>query len=133
HMHTVKAFPGIISLVRKLHEDGYRIGIISSNSKKNVDIFLKTNKFPAFSIMHAGLGMFAKPRMLKRFAKHSLYIGDETRDIEAAHKANIPIIAVTWGYSSKDALKKHQPTALVDTTAQLSAAIRRIALKSTKV
>ena len=43
-----------------------------------------------------------------------IYIGDETRDIEAAHDAKIKIIAVTWGLNSRQILTKYKPEWLVN-------------------
>ena len=42
-----------------------------------------------------------------------IYIGDERRDIKASHKADIPIIAVTWGYNNKKMLAENNPDYLV--------------------
>jgi phosphoglycolate phosphatase-like HAD superfamily hydrolase len=39
-----------------------------------------------------------------------IYIGDETRDIDAAHRANIPAIACTWGLHTQETLEKSKPT-----------------------
>jgi phosphoglycolate phosphatase len=44
---------------------------------------------------------------------HVLYIGDETRDIEAAHKAGVRVAAVTWGYNNAEMLKRFSPDYLV--------------------
>jgi phosphoglycolate phosphatase len=41
-----------------------------------------------------------------------LSIGDETRDIEAAHRAGIDSGAVTWGYARPEILEAHRPTFL---------------------
>jgi len=37
------------------------------------------------------------------------YVGDETRDVEAARKAGVKTIAVTWGFNGEDILKKQKP------------------------
>lgn len=37
------------------------------------------------------------------------YIGDETRDIEAAQKCQIASVAVTWGFNSESILSKFHP------------------------
>ncbi|NMB89657.1 MAG: HAD hydrolase-like protein, partial [Chloroflexi bacterium] len=39
----------------------------------------------------------------------ALCIGDEIRDIEAAHKVKIPFGAVSWGYTNVEALQAHAP------------------------
>ena len=47
------------------------------------------------------------------------YIGDETRDIEAAKKNHIKSIAVTWGYNSETALEKYDPSYIAKTPKDL--------------
>ena len=49
----------------------------------------------------------------------TIYIGDEIRDIEAAHKVGIRIAAVTWGYNSKKALESYHPDFLITEPQQL--------------
>ena len=46
--------------------------------------------------------------------KEIVYVADETRDIEAAKKAKVRIISVTWGFNSREILKKQNPDFLVD-------------------
>jgi len=38
-----------------------------------------------------------------------LFVGDKTRDIEAAKKAGIRMAAVTWGYNSRRSLDAMKP------------------------
>ncbi len=47
-------------------------------------------------------------------------MGDETRDIEAAKKSKIKIVAVTWGFNSSNVLAQHQPDFLIDIPQQLT-------------
>jgi phosphoglycolate phosphatase-like HAD superfamily hydrolase len=48
-----------------------------------------------------------------------IYIGDETRDIEACKKINVPIIAVSWGFNSHKSLASHSPTYLINNPKEL--------------
>lgn len=41
--------------------------------------------------------------------QHTFYIGDETRDIDAAKQNGIHSIGVTWGFNSEKILAQHQP------------------------
>ncbi|MEB3145344.1 MAG: HAD hydrolase-like protein, partial [Cylindrospermopsis raciborskii 1523720] len=52
-----------------------------------------------------------------------IYVGDETRDIEAAKKANLKVIAVTWGFNSPEALTRENPDFLIDHPRELLEAI----------
>ncbi len=47
---------------------------------------------------------------LHRFgADDVIFIGDETRDIEACKRAGIRCVAVTWGYNSEKSLAAQNP------------------------
>ena len=55
-----------------------------------------------------------------RVAKSDVWmVGDELRDIEAAKKAGINCIAVTWGLQHPDTLKAAHPTYVVDSPGQI--------------
>lgn len=92
------------------------LGIITSNSVKNVHSFLKRNDFTHFDFVFSSLRIWDKSRSLKKVLHHHnldpqsvFYVGDETRDIEAAHEAGVKAIAVTWGYNSYAILKTYSP------------------------
>jgi phosphoglycolate phosphatase-like HAD superfamily hydrolase len=46
-------------------------------------------------------------------------VGDETRDIEAAKKSHIKVIAVSWGFNSRQVLEKYSPDFLIDYPGEL--------------
>lgn len=113
-------YPGIKLLIRKLIKNNFIIGILTSNSKINVEIFIKKHHLP-ITIIHSELNLFGKDKALNRLIKkynwdknQVVYIGDEVRDIEACHKAKIDIIAVPWGFNNKELLIKFNPTLIVD-------------------
>ena len=51
--------------------------------------------------------------------KRTIYVGDETRDIEAARAAGTASGAVLWGYAAPDALLGLNPTIAFHTVDQL--------------
>ena len=51
------------------------------------------------------------------------YVGDEVRDVKACRKAGVPVVGVTWGFNSRDALEKSGPSLVVDHPSELLAAI----------
>ena len=62
----------------------------------------------------------------KKFDKKDvLYVGDETRDITAAKKAKIKVVAVTWGFSSRKGLEKYKPDFLIDKPEELLEVVKR--------
>jgi phosphoglycolate phosphatase len=115
-MHTVKLIPGMAEILCKLTEKGIEVGIVTSNSRENVELFLDTHNLASISFVHAEKNLFGKDKMLKNVlktrmlsSKDSVYVGDEVRDIEASHKAGLRVISVSWGFNSLERLKKAQP------------------------
>jgi phosphoglycolate phosphatase len=121
-IHHLKPFPDMKEALVKLHEQGNQLGIISSNSEANVGDFLKTHGFDhLFSVIIPDARLFGKSRMIRRvIRKYRLnpetvvYVGDETRDIEAAKKSGIKSASVTWGFNARPILAAHHPDFLID-------------------
>ena len=122
----VKLFPEMKSVLKELKQR-YDLGIVSSNSGENIRLFLSRNGvLDLFSFIHSDSSLFGKHIVLKRLCKanniqftNSVYIGDEDRDIQAANKTGIPVVAVTWGYNTRENLKKEKPIYIVDNVKQL--------------
>ncbi len=120
-MSHVKLIDGMSSVLRALKRDGYGLYIISSNSRDNIDTFITQHKLElVFDSIFADARLRGKARLLRKLARQTgrkpadmIYVGDETRDIEAAHRAGVHSIAVTWGYNSAKALRRHKPDNLV--------------------
>lgn len=110
---------------------GYQLGILTSNSKKNVIAFLEKNGLnDLFDFIDSGTGIFRKDKAIKTVLKRHkvaaanlIYVGDETRDIEAAQKSRVKVIAVGWGFNSPEVLAQHKPDFLVNTPQELIKAI----------
>ena len=118
---SLKPFPAIKEMLSQLHQKGYQLIILSSNSLENVQDFLDHNHIKNFDEIYSEDNIFGKHKvinhLLKKFnlkKEQVLYIGDEVRDIEACQKSGIAIAAVTWGYNSKQSLQKKQPDYLVN-------------------
>lgn len=121
-----KPIPKVKDLIIKLKESGFSLGILSSNKKENIQLFLTNNKIDVFDYTYAEDTIFGKGKALNHFIKkHNfksedlIYIGDEIRDIEAAQKNNIKIVAVSWGFNSKQVLLKYKPEYMIDSPEEL--------------
>ena len=60
-------------------------------------------------------------------ADECVYVTDTIGDIKEAHKAGVPVIAVTWGYHDRKLLASVKPVAIVDTGDELFNEISKIA------
>lgn len=128
----LKPIPGISEVLAILHSQGYTLGIITSNSPENVTAFLSNNQLNhLFEFIYSGVTIFGKTTIINNVLKQKqldpttvIYVGDETRDIEASKKANIKVIAVTWGFNSPEALAKQEPSILINHPQELPEVIR---------
>ena len=111
--------PDMFSKVSGLKNMGIKTAIITSNSKINVEIFLKEHDADIFDFIESS-SMFGKETKMKKVIKKEkikldelLYVGDEIRDINAAKNTGIDIASVAWGYNAVESLKKHRPDYLI--------------------
>jgi len=124
--HT-KLFPGMEETLQKLSANGHSLGILSSNSTENINKFLETHHLDhLFDFVVSSTTLFGKNRSLKQLIQQQniavndiIYIGDETRDIEAAKKIRVEVIAVGWGFNSVEALAAHNPNYLLSSPSEI--------------
>ncbi|MDD4310485.1 MAG: HAD-IA family hydrolase [Candidatus Cloacimonetes bacterium] len=123
---------GIVPMLDTLKSEGFSLALLSSNTGENLNMFLQRMQIDAFDWVEGTSGILKKNhRIMQQLKKHSLdpkqviYIGDETRDIDAAHKCGLKIIAVTWGFHTADLLRSHNPEFLVDTPEQIVQIVRK--------
>jgi phosphoglycolate phosphatase len=121
-----KPFKEIPKTLLALKKKGHKLAIISSNTQENILKFLSQNNLEVFDFVHSGRNLFGKEHViLKAITQYHLdkgnciYVGDEDRDIIAAKKAGISVIAVTWGFNNRKLLEKFQPTFIAETPTEL--------------
>jgi phosphoglycolate phosphatase-like HAD superfamily hydrolase len=130
-MPDVLPIQGMVAALHTLAAEGYQLAILTSNFEENVRIFLEHQALDGlFRWVDAGMTIFGKHRMIQRVQDRYgvttadlIYVGDETRDIDAAHRSGIPVVSVTWGFNTREILEIHNPDRLIDDPAQLREAI----------
>ncbi|MCE2698288.1 MAG: HAD-IA family hydrolase [Nostocales cyanobacterium LE14-WE4] len=123
---------GINAALIELHDQGYHLGIITSNSQENVNQFLKCHNLDyLFDFIYSGVTILGKTTIINNLLRQKqfkpevvIYVGDETRDVESAKKANIKVVAVSWGFNSSEALGKQNPDFLIHHPRELLAVIK---------
>lgn len=115
-MAGIQPFPGIREMLLRLRAGDFRLGIVTSNSEENVQIFLKAQDLGSFDFIESSSKLLGKASVLRRVLRERklgrdrvFFVGDELRDIEAAHEVGIPIAAVAWGFNSERVLRAAQP------------------------
>lgn len=118
---NLKLFPGIAGLLADLAVRGVRLGILSSNREDAIRACLRANEVEdRFAYVIGYPKLFGKAKALRRILKAEqidrrslLYVGDESRDVLAAKKANVASAAVTWGFHAESLLVASEPRYLV--------------------
>lgn len=129
--HMMKPYTGLIEQLHQLKQDGYRLGIMTSNSTVLVESFLIKHQIDLFDFIYSGSSLFAKNRLIRTIryrlgTPKILYIGDEVRDIQAMHKAQVPLITVSWGWDSPNLLASYRPEILIETVGDLRSAVAKM-------
>ena len=126
--HTVP-YEGIIELIQKLREQGIRTAVVSNKGDYAVRE-LNDEIFPGLFDASAGEkeGIAKKPAPDTVFAvlkdmnistEEAVYIGDSEVDLQTARNAGMDCIIVSWGYRSKEQMKKDGAECIVHTMDEL--------------
>lgn len=124
----LKLITGLPAALAALASSGVRLGVLSSNREDNIRRCLRANDAEQhFAFVMGYPRLFGKGKALKRIVKAErltredvLYIGDELRDVEAAKKAGVKVVAVTWGFHTAELLRTGQPDFVVSDASELA-------------
>lgn len=126
----LQPIPGMKAALQSAADRNLQLGVVTSNAEDIVKKFAQKNNLPEFSFIYSEFNLFGKQRKLaKVLDSHHLqpqeviYVGDETRDIEAAQHNNITAWAVTWGLNSLEVIKPLKPGKIFSTPGQLQKSI----------
>jgi phosphoglycolate phosphatase len=134
HVSEIQPVKNIHPALFEIKNAGFNLGIMTSNATGNVRHFLKSNGLDGiFDFIHTSKHIFGKDKSLLRLFKteniprdNAVYVGDEKRDVEAARKAGIPMVSVSWGYMSREILAALEPEQIADRPDELLQCIQRI-------
>jgi phosphoglycolate phosphatase len=118
--HKAKAdihlFDGVPEALKTLKARGVVLAMVSSDSEAGIRRTMGPETAALFQHFQCGASLFGKAAKIRSTLKaakiapqDAIYIGDETRDAEAARKAGTRFAAALWGYASADALTACAP------------------------
>jgi phosphoglycolate phosphatase len=129
-LHTVKLFAEAADTLRRLADAGVTVAIVSSNSEQNIRAMLGVETAALITHYECGASMFGKAKRFRAVlragkcsAADAICIGDEIRDLDAARAAGIAFGAVTWGYTTGEALRALKPEHVFDTFEEIFATL----------
>jgi phosphoglycolate phosphatase len=122
-------YPGILELLHTLRQAGVKTAIASNKADAAVNQ-LAEHYFPGLFDEAVGerAGVPKKPapdcvhHLLQDFGvekAQAVYIGDSEVDVETAQNAGVPLLAVSWGFRSKNVLQQAGAGRIVDTAEEL--------------
>jgi phosphoglycolate phosphatase len=127
----ITLFPGVDRLLRELAGRGVRLAVVTSNSIDNVRQVLGPDNAALIHHYECGASMFGKRPKLRAVLRSSgipaaeaLCIGDEVRDLEAAHAEGIAFGAVTWGYTHPETLRAQDPEEVFESVEEVLSPFR---------
>jgi len=131
---NINPIEGMVQALKDIKDAEFNLGIMTSNSKENIATFLELHGLNSvFDFIYSGRNIFGKEKVINKLLKNrkiikenAVYVGDETRDIEASKKAGIPVVAVSWGFNTSEILAASHPNAVVDSPKQLLECLRKI-------
>jgi phosphoglycolate phosphatase len=127
----VNVFEDMPETLRKLKSDNYKLFILTSSNEKSVNSLLSRYDLgDTMTHIYSSASLLGKSKNLKKIIRREklildqcVYVGDETRDIDAAKQIGMKSIAVSWGYNSLIALKSVHPDRIVKKPSDLFKAI----------
>ncbi len=115
-MNAMRLFDGASDVIEAVHANGIAIAVVSSNAEPVIRHVLGGRLMSLVEQVDAEGTVFGKASKLKRVLRKSgtapsraIFVGDETRDLEAAEAAGIRGLAVEWGYATPDLLRHAAP------------------------
>lgn len=123
NLDNTKPYPGIVSLLQRLHSEGKNIAVVSNKFYAATQNLVKyffgeyvtvaigerenIRKKPAPDTVIEAL------RQLNASASGAVYIGDSDVDVMTARNSGMPCISVLWGFRDKEFLKENGATTFV--------------------
>lgn len=112
-MDKIEIVAGLKEVLTEIKSKGFTLGVLTSNSKENVEKFFEKYNLEMFDYIYSDRSLFGKDKVIKKLLKERklnkneiLYVGDEVRDWEACERVGVKMIGVGWGFNDEPILRK---------------------------
>jgi pyrophosphatase PpaX len=130
HDALVKEFAHVGTVLAKLHENGFKLGIVTSKIRKTTLMGLKLCGLESYisTIVTVEDVQSAKPdpegilkalRELDSEPGDAIMVGDSHYDIEAAKNAGVRSVGVSWSWKGRPYLEQYKPDWIIDDMREL--------------
>lgn len=117
-------YDGILEMITKLKDDGYKLAVVSNKFDSAVKTLCK--KY-FFDFLEVAIGesssvkrkpapdtVFEAMKELDSKKEDCVYVGDSDVDVNTAHNAGIECIGVSWGFRGRQVLEKEGANYVID-------------------
>ncbi|RWZ54994.1 pyrophosphatase PpaX [Halobacillus fulvus] len=130
HQDYVRAYDGVVDTVKRLKEEGYQLGIVTTKMRDTVHMGLELTDLDGLfeTIVTLDDVDHAKPHPepiakalnhLDAKASQSLMVGDNTHDIEAGKNAGTKTAGVAWTVKGRKVLDDLNPDFMLENMSDL--------------
>lgn len=133
--HELSLFAGVEEMLESLRGAGYWLAVATGKSRIGLNRALEVSGLGGcFHATRCADECFSKPhpQMLEELLDElgvapeaALMIGDTSHDVQMAHNARVPAVAVTYGAHPRAGLESLLPLGCVDTVEELALWLRR--------
>ena len=127
--HLTEIYDGIEDAISVLHEQGITLAVLSNKpdfaTREVVERFFP-NTFALAGGAKDGLPLKPSPDTLLDMINNlcfstdqCIYVGDSEVDVLTAQNANMPCVSVTWGFRTKEELRKAGAVHIVNTADEM--------------
>ncbi|MFD1739374.1 pyrophosphatase PpaX [Bacillus salitolerans] len=125
HDELVTEYEGVYETIERLHQKGYKLGIVTTKMRHTVNMGLKLTKLDQFFDVVVTLDdvQHAKPdaepvlkalEQLGSTPEDAIMVGDNHHDILAGKNAGTKTAGVGWALKGVDYLKKYHPDYILE-------------------
>jgi phosphoglycolate phosphatase len=125
-----KTYPNVGSTLKALHENGYKMAIVTNKPYAFVAPILETLKLQRYFSLYLGGDSLPEKKphpepllyvcdKMGYSVKQALMVGDSKNDILAANAAGMQSIAVSYGYNYGEDISAFKPDVVVDDFADI--------------
>ncbi len=130
HDALVHAFPGVTETVQTLHQNGYKLGIVTTKMRDTTLQGLNLAKIRPYFQTIIALDDVEKTKpdaepihkalaRLGATPEEAIMVGDSHHDILAGKNAGTKTVGVSWTIKGKDTLLQYEPDYMVDEMREL--------------
>ena len=133
--YHVTPYDGIVAMLKALKEEGVRLAVLSNKPDMQtldvVSTYFEAQTFTYVQGQKEGIPRKPDPTAvymimeeLQVSREECLYIGDSEVDMETGIAAGVTTVGVSWGFRSKEVLKEHGATYIVDKAEEIISIVK---------